>query len=219
MTEENYIVKAASIDMLDKKTTKERIFDVAVDLFAQKGFDAVSLREISDAVGIKKPTLYHYFTSKDEILEKILEYPMKRIEKVGWHDTETEELIVSLGLEKFMSKACDICISWMDDPYMEKIFRIILVELYHNQQIKNFYSMFIDVSCSFWELIFTLMMKHKLIKPSDPKILAMEYLSFYGESFLQYFLLQYGNTSGPFRQEYQGIIDQHTAFMVNAIKP
>lgn len=219
MAEENDNVKAASLNVFDKKTTKERIFDASIDLFAQKGFDAVSLREISDAVGIKKPTLYHYFTSKDEILEKILEYPMKRVEKVGWHDTETEELIVSLGLEKFMSTACDICISWMDDPYMEKIFRIILVELYHNQQIKNFYSTFIDVSGSFWELIFTLMMKHKLIKPSNPKTLAMEYLSFYGNAFLQYFLLQYGNTSGSFRQEYQDIIDQHTAFMVNAIKP
>lgn len=219
MTEENNNVKAASLDGLDKKTTKERIFDVAIDLFAQKGFDAVSLREISDAVGIKKPTLYYYFTSKDEILEKILEYPMKRVEKIGWHDTETEELIVSLGLEKFMSKACDICISWMDDPYMEKIFRIILVELYHNQQIKNFYTMFIDVSGSFWELIFTLMIKNKLIKPSDPKILASEYLSFYGNAFLQYFLLQYGNTPGSFRQEYQDVIDKHTAFTVNAIKP
>jgi len=43
MTEENNNVKAASLDGLDKKTTKERIFDVAIDLFAQKGFDAVSL--------------------------------------------------------------------------------------------------------------------------------------------------------------------------------
>ncbi len=103
MTEENDNVKAASLDVLDKMTTKERIFDVAIDLFAQKGFDAVSLREISESVGIKKPTLYHYFTSKDEILEKILEYPMKRMEKIGWYDTETEELIISLGLEKFMS--------------------------------------------------------------------------------------------------------------------
>lgn len=219
MTDKNDSVKAVSNDVLDKKTTKEKIFDVAIDLFAQKGFDAVSLREISDAVGIKKPTLYHYFKSKDEILEKILEYPMKRVEEVGWHDTETEELIVSLGLEKFMSKACDICISWMDDPYMEKIFRIILVELYHNQQIKNFYSMFIDVSSSFWELIFTLMIKHNLIKPLEPKILAREYLSFYGNAFFQYYLLQYGNISGSFRQEYQDVIDQHTAFMVNAIRP
>ena len=148
-----------------------------------------------------------------------MKYPMERIEKVGWHDIETEELIISMGLENFMIMASDISISWMEDPYIEKIFRIILVELYHNEQIKNFYSMFIDVSCSFWELIFTLMMKHKLIKPSDPKILAMEYLSFYGDAFLQYFLLRYGNTSGSFRQEYRDLIDQHTAFMVNSTKP
>ncbi len=107
---------------------------------------------------------------------------------------------------------------WMDDPYMEKIWRIICIELYHNEKIKEFYSKFVVAASSFWESNFTIMMKHKLIKPSDPKVLAMEYLSFYTYSYMDYFIFRYGNTSGSFPQEYRDRIDQHTAFIVNSIR-
>ncbi len=59
----------------DEMTTKERIFEIALDLFSQKGFDAVSMREIAEAVGIKKASLYSHFSSKDELLEQIIEFP------------------------------------------------------------------------------------------------------------------------------------------------
>ena len=44
---------------------KERIRQVATDLFAKKGFDATSVREIVEAAGVSKPTLYYYFESKE----------------------------------------------------------------------------------------------------------------------------------------------------------
>ena len=37
--------------------TKEKIFYVSLDLFSQKGYDSVSLREIADEVGIKKSSI------------------------------------------------------------------------------------------------------------------------------------------------------------------
>jgi len=202
-----------------KKTTKQKIFEAAIDLFAQKGFNATSMREIAESVGIKKASLYSHYKSKDEILEKILEYPIERIGNVGEQNIGTEELIVSMGLEKFMNLAGDLVLSWMEDPYMEKIWRIICIELYHNDQIKKFYSEFEVMSCSYWVSAFDIMMKHKLIKPSNPRILASEYLSFYGNAYMDYFLLNYGSTSGSFLQEYKDRIDQHVAFMVDAIKP
>ena len=54
-------------------TTKKRIIDVCIELFAEKTYDTVSLREISRNVGIKESTVYSHFTSKREILEKIIE--------------------------------------------------------------------------------------------------------------------------------------------------
>lgn len=39
-------------------TTKEKILDVSIDLFAQKGFKDVTVREIAEALGIKASSLY-----------------------------------------------------------------------------------------------------------------------------------------------------------------
>jgi AcrR family transcriptional regulator len=210
-------------DSSGEMTTKERIFDVAIDLFAQKGFDAVSMREIAEAAGIKKATLYYYFTSKDQMLENIFDYTMERWEmsKVGkWSDSdETEKQIVAMGLDGFMAMASAVSSSWMDDPRMEKILRIAFIELYHNEQMKKFLLAFFGAGPEFFESGFAILLKHKLIKPSDPKVLALEYLSFFMMALMDHFLLRYGSTQNTFVQEYGAGIEAHTAFFTNAIRP
>ena len=205
-------------NLKEEKKTKERIFEAAIDLFAQKGFNATSMREIAETVGIKKASMYSHYKSKDEILEKILEYPIGRIGEMGPQNIETEELIVSMGLEKFMELAGDLIFGWMEGPYMEKIWRIICIELYHNEKIKKFYREFEDMSSSYWISAFEMMMKHKLIKPSNPRTLALEFLSFYGNAYMDHFLLNYGNTSGTFRDEYQDLSNEHITFIVDSIR-
>ena len=53
------------------------ILKVAGRLFAEKGYAATSTTEIAKAVGIRQPTLYHYFPRKDSILEAILDEIMR----------------------------------------------------------------------------------------------------------------------------------------------
>ena len=48
--------------------TRERILDVALDLFIEQGFDGTSLREIAEQLGVTKAALYYHFESKDDIL-------------------------------------------------------------------------------------------------------------------------------------------------------
>ena len=52
----------------DASSTRERILDVALDLFTEKGFDGTSLREIAERLGVTKAALYYHFASKDDIL-------------------------------------------------------------------------------------------------------------------------------------------------------
>jgi AcrR family transcriptional regulator len=49
-------------------STRERILDVALDLFTDQGFDGTSMREIAERLNITKPAIYYHFASKDEIL-------------------------------------------------------------------------------------------------------------------------------------------------------
>jgi len=49
-------------------TTRERILDVALELFNEQGYDKTSLREIAERLGITKAALYYHFERKEDIL-------------------------------------------------------------------------------------------------------------------------------------------------------
>jgi len=51
---------------------RDRIVRCATRLFAQKGYNGVSVREIVEAAGITKPTLYYYYPSKEMLFERII---------------------------------------------------------------------------------------------------------------------------------------------------
>jgi AcrR family transcriptional regulator len=53
--------------------TRQRIQDVALELFAERGYDKTSLREIADQLGVTKAALYYHFRAKEDILVAIVE--------------------------------------------------------------------------------------------------------------------------------------------------
>jgi AcrR family transcriptional regulator len=57
---------------VQQATSAERILSTALDLFAVKGYDATAVREICEAAGITKPTLYHFFGSKDGVFQALV---------------------------------------------------------------------------------------------------------------------------------------------------
>jgi AcrR family transcriptional regulator len=63
--------------------TRERIKQVALELFTEHGYEQTSLREIAERLGVTKAALYYHFKSKEEIVSSFVE---KRV-------AATEELI------------------------------------------------------------------------------------------------------------------------------
>ena len=49
-------------------STRERILDIALDLFVDQGYDGTSLREIAERLGVTKAALYYHFEAKEDIL-------------------------------------------------------------------------------------------------------------------------------------------------------
>lgn len=49
-------------------TTRERVLDVALDLFVEQGYDKTSLREVAERMGFTKAALYYHFPSKADML-------------------------------------------------------------------------------------------------------------------------------------------------------
>src|SRR5512132_449927 len=53
--------------------TRQRIQSVALELFAEQGYDKTSLREIAERLGVTKAALYYHFKSKEDIVTSLVE--------------------------------------------------------------------------------------------------------------------------------------------------
>jgi AcrR family transcriptional regulator len=158
-------------------TTKQKIFDVAVDLISQKGFNGVSVREIAGNVGIKVSSLYNHFQSKEDILTKIFDYYQSEIKMTTLSKEYLEKRIDSLSAQDFWEKGLLNFQTVTQKPLMQKISKIILLEMFRNERARD---IALDVLFSrqqkLIETIFGLMQKKGLIKDNlDPRFLAMEY--------------------------------------------
>ena len=52
----------------DEGDTRERILDVALDLFTEQGYDKTSLRQIAEPLGFTQAAIYYHFAAKEDIL-------------------------------------------------------------------------------------------------------------------------------------------------------
>jgi len=67
----------------DRRTdTREQIRTVALDLFAEQGYDRSSLREIAERLGVTKAAVYYHFKTKEEILVSLIEDFLARVDDI-----------------------------------------------------------------------------------------------------------------------------------------
>lgn len=200
-----------------KKPTKERIFDVSLDLFSEKGFDAVSVREIAREVGIRESSIYNHYKSKEAILDSIIDYFVSELEQSSPPEEEMEnlmetpELFFEIGGRAFLER--------MNAPNTEKVWRIISIELYHNEKIREFFKKeLLETPLIAWEGVFTKMMEKGVIKPIDPKVLAQEYFYFAIFLYFEYFVLRYDEIDETFMEVALERISKHTEFILDAVR-
>jgi AcrR family transcriptional regulator len=71
---------------------KKQILEAAIQCFADKGYQATSIQEIADTLGIAKGSLYFYFKSKEDLLVSICRYYFERITVRFWETMEDSQL-------------------------------------------------------------------------------------------------------------------------------
>jgi len=112
--------------------TKQRIFDVSVKLFSEKGYDAVSLREIAGEVGITNAAIYNHFNSKEAILTDIFAtfkrkldgYILKKAQVDRYIETDTPRRLLNRCIGRFVED---------DMEFMANAYRITYREYLNNQ--------------------------------------------------------------------------------------
>ena len=63
-------------------STKEKILDAALTLFAENGYDGTSVEQIAGIVGIKAPSLYKHYAGKEDILNALIDSAEVRYEEM-----------------------------------------------------------------------------------------------------------------------------------------
>ena len=75
--ETNHMPKGIPLTRNELEQRRREIFDASVHLFLENGFYETSMREVAEAAGIGKSTLYDYFPNKDEIIVYAIENSIK----------------------------------------------------------------------------------------------------------------------------------------------
>ena len=87
-------------------TTRDKILDEALTLFAENGYDGTSVEEIAEKVGIKAPSLYNHFKGKEDILNALIELAEARYEEFFGSDKhfgklpESKEEFIQTSIQK-----------------------------------------------------------------------------------------------------------------------
>lgn len=80
-----------SMPTVKGEVVKRRIIASAVELFEDQGYQGTSIREVADATGVAKATLYHYFPTKSGLLFQIHDQFMDTLE-AGMNEIEGQGL-------------------------------------------------------------------------------------------------------------------------------
>jgi AcrR family transcriptional regulator len=160
----------------NEKSTREKILDAAIDLFAEQGYDGTSMRDIARAVGIRESAIYKHYAGKDAILQAIFTYAEARIyaplppaQNTAEGDESSIFRDMLEGLLRFI----------MADPTLIKVTCIMLTEMHHDRKVKEYVqSMYGERAHRYTEELFKKQMDEGKIRPCDTRALAMIFNGF-----------------------------------------
>ncbi|GHB00628.1 MULTISPECIES: TetR/AcrR family transcriptional regulator [Streptomyces] len=88
--------------------TRQRIQDVALDLFAEQGYEKTSLREIAEQLQVTKAALYYHFKTKEDILNSVFEDLNRPVEElIIWGKEQPRTLETKMEILVRYSNALD----------------------------------------------------------------------------------------------------------------
>lgn len=193
-------------------TTKERIIEEALTLFAEKGYQGTSVKNIADAVGIKDSSLYKHYKSKQEIFDTIVQEMSLRMERIsldfglpGESDMgEAAALYGGLSLEALLALSRGIFLFYLKDEFAARFRRMLTIEQYRSKDIYKVYrQIFMEASISYQSALFEEMCRRRIFREADPEVMA---LHFYAPIF---FLLNKYDQEPEQEEEALMVLERH----------
>lgn len=204
--------------------TKEKIFDVSLDLFSKKGYDSVSLREIADEVGIKKSSIYSHYPSKEAILMDIFDYFTDLFENGELVNNKDIILAEDNGLllenpELFYHMGSEAIKKMVSEERNLKIWKLIFIQMHHNETIREYFlNELLIKPLTFWKNFFTILKENGIIRnDSNPELLAKEYYSFPIYLLLE-LSAEYDDIPKSRLDDFFNKTEEHARFLLECVK-
>lgn len=167
--------------------TKERIIHTALELFAEKGYLGTSMNDIAKQLGFTKAALYKHYTSKQEILNCIVErmdqMDYERAEEYEMPETEPDgfaEAYMNTPIEKIRTYSMAQFDHWTKEQFSSNFRKMLTLEQYRDPKLAQLHHDYLAGGpLKYMAAIF-----RKLTNSDDTAMqLALE---FYGPMYLLY---------------------------------
>ena len=170
-------------------TTKEKILLTSLKLFAQDGYEAVSISKISGELGMAKSALYKHYKNKRDIFDSIInrmdELDYERAREYNMPDGNMDEIIKeyrNISTDKIRIYTEAQFKHWTEEEFSSLFRRMLTLEQYRNQEMSDLYQKYlVSGPIDYMTYLFAGITGKK----EEAKQLAIE---FYGPIFLMYSL-------------------------------
>ncbi len=154
-------------------TTKERILESALTLFAKNGYDGTSVEQIATEVGIKAPSLYKHYKGKEDILNALIDSAEVRYEEMFGSERNTGK--VPKNPEEFIQVTMGRIAFTIKDPVIRKTRMLLVQEQFRNERIAEVTTRHqLDGIQRMFAKIIEGMMEAGIFRKDDPALLAVE---------------------------------------------
>ena len=171
--------------VMKRENTKQKIIETALTLFSERGYDAVSVGEIAEAVGIKAPSLYNHYPSKQAIFDAIVETTALQYEKdTGRIDIHVQRaaadipMLMTIGEEELFEKVRQIFDYSLHNDNIRKFRKMMTIEQFRSPSLGELYTRrFSERLVDYHAEIFRSLIAAGVIYGGDTNALALMYVA------------------------------------------
>lgn len=166
----------------EERNTKRRFAIEALRLFAEKGYDSVSVAEIAESVGCSAPALYKHYKNKQELLEAIIENSENEFnERMKSEHSGTEDdnsIVIECTEEQEIAHVQEIVKNALHIEPVQWFRKMCLVEQFNMPKLGEIYTYrYITYQMERAEKAFKILIENGKIKNINPRMLARFYLA------------------------------------------
>ena len=195
------------------RKTRELILQTALKLFSQKGFEAVSVRDIAAELELTAPALYVHFKSKQDILEAILRRMEERDAELSGQDGVPQETFADnpnsydhVSLDNLMVFTLDMFRYWTEDEFAVRFRHLLTIEQFRDKRFADLFQQYLgngvvqyledifrknthgdphNLAVSFWALFRFLLEQYDVAMTKKAKTLIVKQLETYLKDFAE----------------------------------